>query len=101
MTNGKCLQVVVIDSTLQFLSLSRIEIFTRNKSMCIVIPILTIGLYGVTIESVTVLSVYLIGTYLLETIEVTLTTVTITTTIFEGIPASYCSVLLVITLYIF
>ena len=47
--------------------------------MRMVIPVLTIGLYGVTIESVTVLSVYLIGTYLLKTIEVTLTTVTIAT----------------------
>ena len=65
--------------------------------MCIVIPVLTIGLYGVTIESVTILSVYLISTYLLETIEVTLTTVTIATAIFEGISASYCSVLLVST----
>ena len=77
MTYGECLLVVVIDSTLQFLSLSRIEILTRNKSMRIVIPILTIGLYGVTIDSITVLCVYLIGTYLLETIEVTLTAITV------------------------
>ena len=97
MANGECLQVVVIDSSLQLLSISGIEIFTRNKSMRIVIPVLTIGLYRVTIESITVLGVYLIGTYLLETIEVTLTTVTVATTIFKGIPASYCSVLLVST----
>ena len=84
MTNGECLQVVVIDSSLQFLSISGIEIFTRNKSMRIVIPVLTISLYGVTIESITVLRVYLIGTYLLEAIEVTLTAVTIATAIFKG-----------------
>ena len=97
MTNRECLQVVVIDSALQFLSLSGIEILTRNKPMRMVIPVLTIGLYGVTIESITILCVYLISTYLLETIEVTLTAVTIATAIFKGIPASYCSVLLVST----
>ncbi|MBW4913403.1 hypothetical protein KZY67_12565, partial [Prevotella melaninogenica] len=53
--------------------------------MRIVIPVLTIGLYGVTIESVTILCVYLIGTYLLETIEVTLTTVTVAPAVFKGI----------------
>ena len=65
--------------------------------MRIVIPVPAIALYGVTIESVTILCIYLISTYLLETIEVTLTTVTIATAIFEGVPASYCSVLLVST----
>ena len=65
--------------------------------MSIVIPVPAIALYGVTVESVTVLCIYLISTYLLETIEVTLTTVTIATAIFEGVPASYCSVLLVST----
>ena len=97
MTYGKCLQVVVIDSSLQFLSISGIEIFTRNKPMSIVIPVPAIGLYGVTVESVTVLRVHLVGTHLLETIEVTLTAVTIAITIFEGVLASYCSVLLVST----
>ena len=65
--------------------------------MSIVIPVPAIGLYGVTVESVTVLRVHLVGTHLLETIEVTLTTVTVATAVFKGIPASYCSVLLVST----
>ena len=61
--------------------------------MRIVIPVLAIGLYGVTIDSVTVLGVYLIGTYLPETVEVTLTAVTVAPAVFKRVPASYCSVL--------